>query len=52
MLVAPLCLENILKDWSVDNMRKIGHNGYVYGSSVDYDTISVDHILHIHRYIQ
>ena len=26
---APLCLENISKDWSVDNMKRTGFNGYV-----------------------
>ena len=30
----PLCLENILKDWSVDNKKKTGSNGYVYDFSV------------------
>ena len=25
-----LCLGNISKDWSVDNMKKTGLNGYVY----------------------
>ena len=30
-----LCLGNISKDWSVDNMKKIGLNGYVYDFSVD-----------------
>ena len=26
----PLCLGNILKDWSVDNMKNAGFKGYVY----------------------
>ena len=34
-LLAPLCLENISKDWSVDNMKDTGLNGYVYDFSVD-----------------
>ena len=25
-----LCLENISKDWTADNMKKTGLNGYVY----------------------
>ena len=25
-----LCLGNVSKDWSVDNMKKTGFNGYVY----------------------
>ena len=36
-IVAPqLCLENISKDWSVDNRKRTGLNGYVYEFSVDY----------------
>ena len=46
-----MCLENILKDVSVDNMKKTGLNGYVYGFSVDYDAIAVDDILDIHKYL-
>ena len=30
------------KDFSVDNMKKTGLNGYAYDFSVDYDTIAVD----------
>ena len=37
----PLCLGNILRDWSVDNMKKTGFNGYIYDFSVNYDAISV-----------
>ena len=33
---SPLCLGNISKDWSVDNMKKTGFTGYVYDVSVDY----------------
>ena len=43
-----LCLENISKDLSVDNMKKTGLNGYVYDFSVDYDAVAVDDILDIH----
>ena len=46
-----LCLGNISKDFSVDNMKKSGLNGYVYDFSVDYDAISVDDILDVHRYL-
>ena len=42
ILVGPICLGNISKDWSVDNMKKTGFSGYIYVFSVDYDTISVD----------
>ena len=43
----PLCLGNILKDFSVDIMKKTGLNGYIYDFSVDYDAIAVDDILDI-----
>ena len=48
---APLCLGNISKDWSVDNMKKTGFNGYVYDFSVDYDAIAVDDVKDIHKYL-
>ena len=51
IVAAPLCLGNISKDWSVDNMKKTGFNGYVYDFSVDYDAIAVDDILDIHKYL-
>ena len=40
----PLCLGNISKDWSADNMKKTGFNGYVFDFSVDYAAIAVDDI--------
>ena len=46
-----LCLGNLSKDWSVDNMKKTGFNGYVYDFSVDYYAIKVSDILDIHRYL-
>ena len=51
IVASPLCLGNISKDWSVDNMKKTGFNGYVYDFSVDYDAIAVDDILDIHNYL-
>ena len=47
----PLCLGNISKDFSVDNMKETGLNGYVYDFSVDYNAIAVDDILEIHEYL-
>ena len=47
----PLCLGNIAKDWSVDNMQKTGLKGYVYDFSLDYDAITVFDILDIHEYL-
>ena len=51
IVATPLCLSNISKDWSVDNMKDTGLNGYVYDFSVDYDAIAVDDILDIHNYL-
>ena len=51
IVATPLCLGNISKDWSVDNIKKTGLNGYVYGFSVDYAVITVDDILDIHNYL-
>ena len=51
IVATSLFLENISKDFSVDNMKKTGLNGYVYGFSVDYDAIAVDDILDIHKYL-
>ena len=35
-----ICLGNISKDWSADNFKKTGLNGYVYEFSVDYRTFN------------
>ena len=51
IVATPLCLGNISKAWSVDNMKKPGLNGYVYDFSVDYDAITIDDILDIHKYL-
>ena len=51
IVASPLCLENIFKDWPVDNMRKTGFNGYMNGFSVDYDATDVDDIKDIHKYL-
>ena len=48
---SPLCLGNISKDWSADNMKKPGFTGYVYDFSVDYDSIDVGDIKDIHKYL-
>ena len=47
----PLCLGNISKDWSTDNMKKTGLTGYVYHFSADYSTVTVDDIKNIHKYL-
>ena len=51
IVASPLCLGNISKGFSVDNMKKTGLNGYVYDFSGDYDAITVDDILEIHKYL-
>ena len=51
ILVGPICLGNISKDWSVDNMKKTGITGYVYHFSVHYDFIVVDYIKDSHKYL-
>ena len=50
IVATPLCLGNISKDWSVDNMKKTRLNRYVYDFSVDYNAAAVD-ILNIHNYV-
>ena len=47
----PICLGNISKDWSIDNMKKTGFNNYVYDFSVDYDATDADYIVDIHKYL-
>ena len=51
IVATPLCLGNISKDWSVDNMKDTGLNGYVYDFSVDYDATIADDIKGIHKYL-
>ena len=49
IVATPLCLGNISKDWSTDNMKRTGFNGYVHDFSVDYDATDVDDIKDIHN---
>ena len=51
IVASPLCLGNISKDWSTDNMRKTSFTGYVYDFSVGYDAIGIDDIKDIHEYL-
>ena len=51
IVASPLCLGNISKDWSVDNMKKTGSTGYLYDFRVDYDVIDVDDIKDLHKYL-
>ena len=51
IVATALCLGNISKDFSVDNMKKAGLYGNVYEFSIDYDAIANDKILDIHKYL-
>ena len=46
-----LCLGNISKDWSTDNLKRTGITGYVYDFSGDYNAATVDNIKDIHNYL-
>ena len=50
-VASPLCLGNISKDWSTDNMKKTGFTGYVYDFSADYNAVTLDDIKDIHKYL-
>ena len=50
IVVTPVCLGNISKDWSVDDMKRTGFNGCAYDFSVDYDAIAIGDILEIHKF--
>ena len=51
IIATPLCIGNISKDWSVDNMKDTELNESVYNFSVDYNTIAVDDIKDIHEHL-
>ena len=51
IVASPLCLGNISKNWSIDNMKKTGSNGYVYDFCVAYDDTDIDDIKDIHKYL-
>ena len=46
-----MCLGDILKDFSVDNMENTGLNGDIYDFSVDYNIIDTSSIIDIHKYL-
>ena len=48
---SPLCLGNISKDWSTDDMKRTRFTGYVYDFSVRYDDFEVNNIKDIHKYL-
>ena len=53
----PFCLCNILKDFTIDNMKKkkiikkTGFKGSVHVFSVDYNIIDGNYTLEIHKYL-
>ena len=51
MIAAPLCLGNISRDFSIDNMKIAGFNEHDCDFSVDYRAIAVENILEIHKYL-
>ena len=46
-----LYLGNVSKDFSANNMKKTGFNGYIDEFSVDYDSTDVDDIKDIRKYL-
>ena len=51
ILAYSLYLGNISKDWSQDNMKKTGFNGYIYDFSTDYNAVTISDIQNIHQYL-
>ena len=51
IVATPLCLGNISKDLSLDNIKRTRLDGYVHDFSVSYDAIAFDDILDIHKYL-
>ena len=51
IVATPVCLGNISKEFSVDNLRKTGIYGHAYDFSVDYDAIANYDLLNIHKYL-
>ena len=47
----PVCLENISKDFSMNNMSITGLKAYFYDFSVDYRALTADKILDINKYL-
>ena len=51
IVVGPICLGNISKDWSLDNMKKTRFTSYIYDFSVDQEATAADDIKNIHKYL-
>ena len=46
-----LCLGNISKDFTIDNVKKTSLKGYVHVFSCDYNVIEINDFLDIHKYL-
>ena len=47
----PLCLGNISKDSTANNMKKAELNGYFYKVLVDYNIVATGNIIDIHKHL-
>ena len=47
----PLGFSNISKDFTVDNMKNIGFNEYVYDFFVDVKSFDINNIADVHKYL-
>ena len=46
-----MCLGNISKDFTINNMKKIGLKGNANFFSVDFNPVDTNNIFDIHRYL-
>ena len=51
IVTSPLCLGNISKDWSADNIKKNRFYYVLMDFSVDYDATDIDDIKVFHKYL-
>ena len=51
IVATTLCLRNILKEFSENNMKKTRLYGYVYDFSVNHNAHAVANILDIYKYL-
>ena len=51
IVASPLCVGNISRDWSTDNMKKTGLTRYVYDFSADYNAVTIDDVKDIQNYL-
>ena len=45
-----LCLGNVSKVFSADNMKETEFNGYIFDLSVDYEAVCVINLLYVNKY--